>query len=486
MSLRINHNTSAINSHRNMQKNTISLEKSLEKLSSGLKVNRASDGPASLVISEQMRAQIAGINQAVLNSEAAVSLVQTTEAALNEVNTLLINMRQLSLHAANEGVNDEVMLEADQAELVNSLQTIDRISRNTQFGTRKLLDGSTGANGTTTGDGLQYIQASTFTKDSGNTGYDVVITQNATKTSLTGSQALTEEIIKNGETLTIIENGKSASYTTVDIDNIETVVQNLRFEIDRAGLNIDVGLTDEGTLQVTHKEYGSNTAFQVSSTTTGILSEQSNVVRSANTGQDIAGEINGEFAIGEGQTLRGTKGAKSIEGLEIRYTGQAGDEDGSIDEEGEIVGQVHVSQNSLNFQVGGNRNQTVSISLINTSTDTLAKGILNESGFNSLRDLDIRSTKGSQDALLLIDKAINEISSNRADLGAFQKNTLESNLNNLKIASENLIAAESSLRDADMAQEIADFTKNQIMTQSSTAMLAQSNQLPNNVLSLLN
>ena len=114
MSLRINHNVSAINSHRNLQANQAEMSKTLERLSSGLKINRASEGPASLVISEQMRAQIAGLNQAIDNSETAVSLVQTTEANMAEISNLLTSIRQLAIHAANEGVNDEVMLEADQ------------------------------------------------------------------------------------------------------------------------------------------------------------------------------------------------------------------------------------------------------------------------------------------------------------------------------------------------------------------------------------
>ena len=148
MSLRINHNVSAINSHRNLQANQAEMSKTLERLSSGMKINRASEGPASLVISEQMRAQIAGLNQAIDNSETAVSLVQTTEANMSEISNLLTSIRQLSIHAANEGVNDEVMLEADQREIENALATIDRIASQAQFGTKRLLDGSRGAAGT--------------------------------------------------------------------------------------------------------------------------------------------------------------------------------------------------------------------------------------------------------------------------------------------------------------------------------------------------
>jgi flagellin len=151
-----------------------------------------------------------------------------------------------------------------------------------------------------------------------------------------------------------------------------------------------------------------------------------------------------------------------------------------------VEGYVHVSQNSLSFQVGPTRGQQVRISLIDAKTDRLATGVKNESGFRSLREINVTTSQGAQDALALVDDAITSISSVRANLGAFQKNTLQSNTNSLRIAHENLTSAESSLRDADMAEEMSHFTRNQIMLQSGVAMLAQANQTPQSVLQLLN
>jgi flagellin len=142
MSLRINHNISSINGQRQLINNQDMLTKSLERLSSGLKINRAADNAAGLVISEQMRAQISGLRQAIDNSETAISMVQTAEGALDEVNNLLTKARELTLHANNSGVNDTNQLLADQAELDNVISSISRISSVTQFGTKKLLDGS--------------------------------------------------------------------------------------------------------------------------------------------------------------------------------------------------------------------------------------------------------------------------------------------------------------------------------------------------------
>ena len=490
MGLRINHNTTAINAHRNLQSNDVGMSKTLEKLSSGLKVNRAADGPAALMISENMRAQIAGLNQAIDNSESAISMVQTTEANLNEVSSLLTSVRQLAIHAANEGVNDEKMLEADQKEITNALDTIDRISRQAQFGSKRLLDGSNGATGTTTGDDIEFISAGLNSKASGPEGFDVKITQEATKASIEGTAVLTESIVDAGETMTITQNGKQASYTTNADDNVDTAIKNLESEIKRNGMDLDVTKTDDGRIQVQHKEFGTGKTFQVSSTTAGVLSTQAGQIESAQAGQDVKGTINGESAVGEGQILTAARGADT-EGVAVKYTGtlvgQEADEPSGV--EGEVpqytVGKVHVSQNSLNFQVGANKNQTTGISVGSTNTRELAKGVTNDSGYSSLRDLDVTTFQGAQDAIAMVDSAIEQIASSRGDLGAFQKNTLESNLNNLRVANENLVSSESVIRDADMAAEMSNFTKNQIMTQSATAMLAQANQAPRSVLQLL-
>jgi len=142
MALRINHNITALDAWRNLTNTTRKMSGTMEKLSSGFRVNRASDDPAGLVISEQFRAQIAGLNRAVQNSEGSINMIQTAEGALNEINNLLVSMRELAIHAANEGFNDDNQLAADQAEITNAISTITRISQNTQFGTKKLLDGS--------------------------------------------------------------------------------------------------------------------------------------------------------------------------------------------------------------------------------------------------------------------------------------------------------------------------------------------------------
>ena len=142
-------------------------------------------------------------------------------------------------------------------------------------------------------------------------------------------------------------------------------------------------------------------------------------------------------------------------------------------------------QNSLIFQTGSNAGQTVAVSLRDMKANSLGKGVSNKSDFRSLEDVDLTNFQGAQDAIKIIDKAINDTTSTRGELGALQKNSLESNISSLRIAVENMTASESVIRDADMAKEMAAFTRNQILTQSSMSILAQANQNARNVINLL-
>ncbi len=493
MTLRINHNREALTAHRNLAKNDGMLSKSLEKLSSGLKVNSAADGPATLVISENMRAQISGVNQAIDNNEAAVSLVQTAEGALMEVNRLLIDIRQRAVHAANEGINDDAMLNADQSEIENALDAIDRIAQQTQFGRKRLLDGSRSTTGSATDSVdlasgekvLEFVSATASTAGSSANGYNVVVTQSGSRAEASG--AMTEEQVREGMILSIRSDGKLATYSTTEEDTVKNAIEGLAAVAERAGLNIeiehDVKIEDlEGEFQVRNKEYGTNHDLQVRSSVASVFQKEDGGATIANeevsfVGSDVQGTINEEAGIGNGKLLTGRKDNPNTSGLTVRIN-----EDVPLRQ---VIGQVKVEQNALKFQAGANEGQTVSVTLIDTSATQMGRRVSNDSGFSSLADIDVRNGQGAQDTIRLADKAISELSSNRGDLGAFQRNTLESNLSSLRIASENLTAAESTLRDADMAQELTDFTRNQILSQTATAQLAQANALPQNMLTLL-
>ena len=477
---------SAINAHRSVVRNADAQAKTMEKLSSGLKINRAADSPAQLQISENLRAQSAGLNQAIDNSEMAVSLMQTAEGALDEVSSALVQARQLAIHAGNEGANDPLMLEADQSEINNILEQINRIATSTQYGHNYLLDGSRAGNGVTTGANLEFVDADTEAHSSGVGGYSVNISNAATRANHTGSVALSQAIIDAGEQITVSEGGRTVNFLTQKGKSVEQTLNDLSTAISDAGLSIDLirpyppvtGSDAPQAISFRHKEFGSDHTFQVASNTAGLVSDVSNTSVLVKNGTDVAGEINGEVSTGKGQILTGAEGAGTASGIKVRYTGESLPPGGN-------AGTVTFSQNSLTFQIGANTDQHSEISLRSMKTHDLGRGQVNSSGFKSLSEISVLNADQAQDAIRVIDQAIEEVSSTRGKMGAFQKNNLESNLNYLRIAHENTISSESAIRDADMAEEMATFTRNQIMMEASTSMMAQANQNSMTVLKLI-
>jgi len=492
MSLRVNHNMSAANAHRNVVNNSSALTKTMEKLSSGLKINRAADSPAQLQISENLRAQASGLRQSIDNSEMAISLMQTAEGALEEVSRALIQARQLAVHAGNEGANDLNMLQADQSELDNILEQVNRIATSTQYGHNYLLDGSRAGNGVTTGDYLEFVDGSTEAHTSGVGGYNININNAATRATHAGTTALSQAMIDSGEQITISEGGRTVNFLTEKGKSVEQTLNDLETAIDDAGLNIDLmrpypPATSSGAPQpitLRHKEFGSEHTFQAASNTAGLVSSVSNIPETIANGTDVSGEINGEEASGRGQILTGDPGADTVEGIKIRYTGETTPA-GEITPGGGNAGTVTFSQNSLTFQIGAEANQFSEYSLGSIKTNDLGRGEVNSSNFDSLAQIKVLNSEQAQDAIRVIDKAIQEVSTSRGEMGAFQKNNLESNLNYLRIAHENSVSSESVIRDADMAEEMATFTRNQIMMEASTSMLAQANQNSMTVLKLI-
>jgi flagellin len=207
--LAITTNVSSLVAQESLSKTSSMLSTTLQRLSTGLKINSGADGPAALVISQEQQAQITGLNQAITNTSEATSMVQTTEGALSTINDLLNQIRSLALDSANSGVNDPNAQAANQAEVTNALQTIDRIATNTQFGTKKILDGSSGFTGVSNNANISFINAQSNLASAG--GYAVNITTAAQRASVLAGNAQTGALAGN-ETLTI--NGVSIGLTT--------------------------------------------------------------------------------------------------------------------------------------------------------------------------------------------------------------------------------------------------------------------------------
>ena len=480
MAFRINHNIASMNAYRNLARNDTGLTKSLERLSSGLRINKSADDPAGLVVSENMRAQIIGLGQAIENSETATAMVQTAEGALTEVHALLLSMRELAVHAANEGANSAADLAADQAEIDNALDTIDRIAAQTQFGTKLLLDGSNGVTGTVTGSiaflgGTQSTTAGTYT---------VTVTTQAEKATVTTGNSAAITGITADETLTLTNDDSGASVTIALLagDNRQTIIDKINAYTSTT--LVEASVNGANDIQLDSVVYGTAGDFTIVSDNAAVDGTQSGF--SAGGGDTDDGvNIAGTFDVGAttyqadgaGAILTGRAGS-AVEGLQVQTTAAAG-----------AAGTVTVTNNSLVFQVGANSGQTVNLAIDNVGTSYMGKGLDVTSGgtniFSSLGEVSILDAASASDAIDIIDKAITDISSLRGMLGAFQSNTLESGINNLRVSEENLVAAESIIRDTDMAEEMAVFTRNQIMIQAATAMLAQANASPQVVLQLL-
>lgn len=471
MALAVNNNIGSLIAQNSLSRTSGMLSKSLERLSTGLKINRGADGPAALVISEQQRAQIAGLQTALDNTSKAISMVQTTEGALNVINSLLVKVRSLALDSANSGVNDANALAANQAEVANALSTIDRIAVNTQFGTKKVLDGSAGLAGSTDDTDITFLKAAS---NSPTGTFAVNITTAAQRGNTLAGTAQTGNLAGN-ETLTVngIAIGLTAGQTQAQV--ISTINQYT----GQTGVTAEVG-TGGATLLRT-STFGSAAKITVQSNVAAAATSSGfGTTASTVSGVDIAGTIGTFAANGNGNVLTGTTGA-GAQGISFSAALAAASTTTTVTG---AQGNITVVDRALVFQIGANANQTVKVAVDNVGTTALG---LNVSGvqFANLNAIDVRSQAGAQDSIKVIDQAINDITNLRGRLGAVQQQTLESSSDNLRTMLENTTSAESVIRDTDFAVETSNFTKQQVLMQVGTTVLQNSNQTSQLVMSLL-
>jgi flagellin len=485
MSLRINTNIQSQNALRNVSLTSDLMGRTIERLASGLRVNRAADDPAGLIISENLRSQITGLQQAVNNAQDAVNMIKTAEASLDEVHNALRTMRQLVLHAANTGVNDYSALQADQTQIRALVDSINRIAEQTSFGTKKLLDGTSGISAAVTNptriSGI--FMGGIFNNFATNSGaVTLEVTTAATRATIIGSRVFAAgttlaslmgtpagNVVINGYTITANANETVGSF--VDKINAVTHITGVVANYNDATRRIELR----------HREYGAQFQVNLNDTAGIILSAAgSQVATGANAvATVVANTVNGI------QTVTFTGGqATGDSGLRLR------DGHGNVimlTESGNdtslAAAQVAiVTAGLLQFQVGANAGQFVRFSLMDVNAAKLGTTVI--SG-QSLATIDITQPNSTDNALRIIDAAISEISKMRGDMGAFQRYVLESNIRSLNVARENVMASESTIRDADFALEISNFTKQQILVQSGMSVLAQANSMPQTVLQLL-
>ena len=452
--MRINHNIAAMNTYNKLSANQAATAKSLEKLSSGLKINKAGDNAAGLAISEKMRAQVRGLDQASSNAQDGISLIQTAEGGLNETHSILQRMRELAVQSSND-----TNTTSDRAEMqkeMDQLKTeITRISTSTEFNTKKLLNGDMGKTyATTTNDlapsNLQIV------------GSDIT----------TGSYTLTATAAGT-DTKTITTNTAASTLATTDITAATgTKYGSYSLQVTRTGGNANLTLTgpDGSQSSLSGVAIGANQtvggvsfafgthALDLADGTTGTVA-----FNLTNAGVDI--DLSGAKTVNSAAIASYAGESLNVGGFQFSLTwGNTALNDTTV---------MSVTDKAVKFHIGANADQNTSLSVNNMSATAL-----------SINSLDVTTQAGANAAITTIQTAIDTVSSERAKLGAMQSR-LEHTTNNLGTSSENLSAAESRIRDVDMAKEMMEFTKNNILSQASTAMLAQANQQPQGVLQLL-
>ena len=548
MGMVVQHNMQAMNANRQLGIAKNATAKSTEKLSSGFRINRAADDAAGLAISEKMRSQIRGLNQASTNAQDGISLIQTAEGALNESHSILQRMRELSVQAANgtETDSDRSNLQDEISQLQDEL---DRIADTTEFNTMKLLDGSfsgAGAGATSAGPkfGIYDGDLGAFVTS------DVKgVSVNTTTTATAGGESATWD--GNGKVLTLnLANNKT--YSQNEIDNLIKNAKQEDSTTTYAPANVSVkfangvytatsAITGAGTvagakatatvttitdfatkgvgassITITSNKYGVDMNVKINITWDAEAGKEEAKVGTSATydlkkdsidGVGASGAITqqGEYDLklqtGKEYTSEEIEGLLKKAGLDVsvKLGGATPDTPNTImmtskdagkttltltggtglGDEDAYLGQPNydttAATGGMKLQVGANQGQTISFNI-----DNMGATALGVNGSNVRVD----DQEKASASIKAIDGAIEKVSKQRSALGAIQ-NRLEHTISNLDTASENLQTAESRIRDVDMAKEMVEYSKNNILSQASQSMLAQANQSNQGVLSLL-
>ena len=578
--MRVNNNMFAQNTYRHLSGTNTRMSKSLEKLSSGLRINRAGDDAAGLGVSEKLRSQVSGLQVAMDNAQDGISVIQTAEGALDRTHAILRRVRDLSLSAANGDKTDDDRAKY-QAEVDQLLDEIDRISTTTEYNTKKLLNGAMGATvtedvskldplalgtasdslvknvsitGTVGAKGVYTIQFDTDLSGPAESDNDKVVNTTfaavrassggaagaVAGTNWEGNDTLEQAYGMNAaggetETLTFRQptNGKEISVTLSNDDTINEAVKKMQDALDSQGIEIDVlwqpdsdqdGAVDEGTFQFEARNRGAESNFFI----TGLNSDGTEkIVENDPTNGTIAADdtadVNGN-AVNDGLYEGDGNGLEAVvDPAAISFQATIFDPNGSqtivtshsstfksdmnstdtykvVDSSGLNQGisgiEFSLDIDNVNVNWGANDYKAgIDVSGVmefqvgpNQGADHRVSAAINDMSASALNvdGLDISTQASAQGTIdsMRIDDAIANVSETRGNLGALQ-NRLEHTIQNLSVSKENLASAESRIRDVDMAKEMMEFTRNQIMQQAGTSMLGQANMITQSVLSLL-
>ena len=478
MSAVINTNVMSLNAQRNLTGSQSALQTSLQRLSSGLRINSAKDDAAGLAISERMTGQVRGMNQAIRNANDGISMMQTAEGALAEATNMLQRVRELAVQSSN-ATNSAMDRKALQAEVSQLVSELDRMAQTTEFNGMKLLDGSTGA---------QHFQVGA------NAGQTITATTGNFRTNSYGNSYYASDAVAAGTGAAYtagtvsIQGINAADISVAADDTAATLATKINAAQDKTGVTasaktvVEIGLVADTSytigIQSNNKSEVVNVSFAVGELNADGLAAAMAAINEAASKTGVTAELNenGDGLIltnSSGENISLTNGASSGDAVTMQ----------TLEADGTGVGTA------ASLAAGGSATAIGFIELNSDSgfgvtvdtSDAFSDG---SAELQSVNTIDISTVDGAQKAIRIVDSALNKVNAQRAQFGAIQSR-FESTVNNLQTSTENLQAARSRIQDTDFAAETANLTRAQILQQAGTAMLAQANQVPQTVLSLL-
>lgn len=487
---RINTNVPSLVAQNQLARSQGDLQVRLQRLSTGLAINRGADNPAGLIVSERLRSEIEGVGQAVENAERASNVIATTEAALNEVNTLLISIKSLIIEAANDGGFSKEEHEANQLQIDAAIESVNRIANTASFAGLKLLNGSLDYNlsgvNTATIRNVEVTNANFGTRTSIPVTVEVINSAQTGALYLSGNAAgIYDAAGSTGSALVTLAGPKGvATLQFISGMTNAQVVDSINDYSQVTGLS--AALVNGNVLSgivIQSQDYGSTAFVEFKSTDENFM--QTFRTKGDNTsttqrdyGVDVLALVNGNVALGDGLNVSLRSGSVNLAmTLDAAYAQTLN-----------VTETFHITGGGTKFQIGPtvNLQQQVNIGIPSVHASRLGDNIVGRldslrlGGANSLM-VDGREANAQQ----ILDVAIDQVTKLRGRLGAFERNTLDASLRSSSVALENLTASQSRIRDADFAKETAALTRAQILVNAGTNALALANSSSQSVLALL-
>jgi flagellin len=473
---RINTNVTSLAAQRGLAKSQQTLNQTLQRLSSGLRINSGADDPAGLIASEGLRSEISGINQAIDNSQRASNVISTAEGALNEVASLLLNVKNLIVQGANSGALSSDEIEANQIQIDSAIESITRISNTTTFAGLHLLNGNldyiTSGVDETKLTALHIQQANFGTAKTMPVHVDVITSADTARLQFQTSSIASSVTLNirgsDGISTLRFTSGTTAQAIMSAVNSITdaTGVQAGLINSANAASGIVFRSVGYGSKNYVSVEAKSGT-FNTVDPTSGASAKQA-------SGIDAVATINGAQTVGDGLDLK-----LNTAGLDVALTLDKSFGTGQSD--------FTITGGGALFQLGP---QVSSNQQISFGVQSVAASELGDSDVGFLSDIITGGNSSlvgghAADAGKIVERAISQVAVLRGRLGAFQQNSLQTNINSLNVTLENVTSSESSIRDADFAAETSNLTRAQILVQAGTSVLATANSTPQAVLSLL-